>query len=278
VTARSRARTTVALALATVLALSAALLGGCAVPEETSNAQAAAPVHDKLSWVVLVDLSKSTESDREFYTAAYRDIVDAVGYGDSFVVYDIGQNSVVKGRKLVDEAIMEAEEPNEEIDEIAAEAQRKVWEKKHPIADVRAPLMDEAVLSDIEQTVIRGGSDIFGALKLAQRQFALTEASPRLVIMSDMIAKNEQIKMDSREFVSGDFDDAAWLAAHNGSDYIPSLDGAKVLVVGAGGSNEKHAENIRAFWMAYFPETGASLDEDAYGRQLPKAALTAFVE
>jgi len=260
--------------LAAVLITLALALIACDV-EDSSLASPTASVRDEhpnRTWVVLVDLSGSTSEDRAEYLKLYKAMLARVERGDAVLMYDIAKNSIVNGKPLLELSIDEPEIERQEIDsDETFAAKLKQWNDQHPVEPELAAALDSELLDTIE-TGDSGGSDIIGSVRLAQRVFALDEAQPRLVVFSDMLLNGEYDLGNEKSAKQG----VAWLQAH--PEVLTDLDQAKVLVAGAGDSKltPRHYEYVKAFWMEYFNNSNAELDENFLGRQLPEVVLDKF--
>jgi hypothetical protein len=114
------------------------------------------------------------------------------------------------------------------------------------------------------------GTDIFGALELAEQFFAAhPDAGDRtLVLLSDMIQSARGMHLGAVE---------TWSEAETGAllARAPAVDlaGVRVYVAGAGATTlekitAEQVEGIRAFWARWFQEQGARIV--FYGANLPR--------
>jgi len=260
--------------LAVLLIVVALAVAACDV-ESTASDSASAPVRDEhpnRTWVVLVDLSGSTAEDRADYLKLYKAMLTRVERGDTVLMYDIAKNSIVNAKPLLELSVNDAEIERQDIDSDETYAAKlKQWNDQHPVEPELAPAQEPELLTTIE-TADSGGSDIIGSIRLAQRVFALEDAEPRLVVFSDMLLNGEYDLGNEESAKQG----VAWLEAH--PEVLSDLDQAKVLVAGAGDAklSPEHYDYVKAFWMKYFNDSNAELDENFFGRQLPEVVLEQF--
>jgi hypothetical protein len=266
-------------ALIAILLVAAPLLSGCDAPAGTNVQSAAEPDnHPDRAWVVLVDLSGSTKQEqgvRAQYVSLYKSVVDKMERGDSLLMYDISRNSVAEARKLVDLQTQRPTPPAPDSSDTSDTyaASLAAWRASiPPFRDELAPALDPNVISTIENADSQG-SDIIGAIGLAQRAFSVDDGEPRLVILSDMLLKEGKVDLGKEASAKKGM---AWLAAH--PEVLTNLKGARVLVAGAGksGMTPAHTKTVQDFWMKYFQDSSAQLQPEYYGHELPSTVLSSF--
>jgi hypothetical protein len=105
------------------------------------------------------------------------------------------------------------------------------------------------------------GTDVFGALSLAEDYFAAYPgaATRRLVVLSDMVQRARGLRFPS----VGDWSDPAVRQMLEAAPRI-ALEGIEVYVVGAGGTSSdaftpEQIEGFERFWRAYLKGAGAEV-------------------
>jgi len=111
-------------------------------------------------------------------------------------------------------------------------------------------------------------TNLFETLKIAEDLFKRDRQGKDrwLVLLSDMIEESRDYDFKSAPPADPD----RIIEAQRSTGVLPSLQGVKVYVAGAGGAS--NYDIIKSFWLRYFKEAGASCDERSYGR----SAITVF--
>lgn len=257
----SLSRLAMTLTLAVTLTLPLALSAGCegkVAPTKTTSV------------VVLMDLSGSTleEATRSQYEQDLRRITDRLYYGDLLSIWSVDADSISKSRPLSDDSPLPILVPTAKTD-LKLEREREGFLEENPIAELREQLISP-VLGRIKSDKTQG-SDLFGALKVASRKFALASEQDDstntkdlwLVIFSDMLVSDGQLRM------SKGFDPAKELERVKEAGDVAQLDGVNVMVIGAGGKDTAIYNQVQEFWLGYFEASGANMPPAHYGSQLP---------
>ena len=107
-------------------------------------------------------------------------------------------------------------------------------------------------------------TDIFSSLRIAERVFKrFSREENVLIILSDMKEESAEYNFARDRLTDNRIKE---IIAKERIKGLPDLKGVKVYVAGARGNDSRHFQNIQKFWMSYFKECGATLEEDAYGR------------
>lgn len=252
---RGISRTHTALLLVgAIAALFAVVLGACA----GAPASAARPV-----MVILADVSGSTDSAavrarylRDFVTVAtyaaaregllFADLIDdnPLAHAELPITADFSLPDRVRGNRLYESAARE-----KMIKTATAQASRLLRRKP------------------------ARGTDIFGALVLAERIFArkATAGDKYLVVFSDMFNSTPDANLYTQPL--GRDDIATLIAKLRRSGRLADLSGVRAYITGAGvqGGRAASADRILAvqrFWTSYLQAAGATLPPGAYTGRL----------
>lgn len=231
------------------LAIAAIQLAALATLSTGCDAFRSAPAR---TIVVLPDVSGTIPAaDSALYRDAFSVIVRSLRPGDRLVVARIGDQSRTNFRLDFDINI-----PNTEIELDDIEA-------RDSLARVATAAFDDLLRRDGAAQ-----SRILDALAIAGEVFERDHTRPGRVVvaLSDMLLEGPTVNLRTRPVDSV-------LTGHvieerRQSGTLPSLHGASVYVVGAGGSvrDEEKYYRVRDFWLRVLQASGATIDVTMYGR------------
>jgi hypothetical protein len=208
------------------------------------------------NWVVLLDVSDSTASNRPIYKQALARVADQISYRDHCSAYSIAKYSQIGSREITASVVDLPADFERQLDK-DNDFQRRG--RVIQFEDQRAA-QRSAFVSALETALSTGdsgaGNDILGAIDIASSEFATGAPDIKtrvLVITSDM-----ELSLDKIDLRKPGFDKDKALALVAQKNLIPRLDGVTVVVVGAGGADHDHWAKIKAFWLDYFAKTGAA--------------------
>ena len=228
----------------------ALLIAGLTACGSSSPAKSQPPASaPATSWVVLVDLSGSTLSARHDYVDVLGRVLRAVRPGDSLTILSIEQSSVENSRFLFQGTFPrfsfkpgtppDTDNPLAIKDFQAREAKRNASEKAafDRTHDLRARL--RALRTALTGRILNysaPATDIFGALLLAGNEFSASNGPHRLVMLTDGVVVDGQANFLRQRLSRSVILRIA--SAQKREHRLPSLRGARVLIVGArlGGS------------------------------------------
>lgn len=208
----------------------------------------------------LVDLSLSPSSDDwSLYAAVYREAVQRLRPGDKMVVGTIGD---VPLSRFAPVSVRSLPRTGVQLNDV--EAADKVRNELH--ADFEAlkyrPRTQRTLLLDTllgAQQVIEGDGE--------------RGAPPWVVLCSDMLEDSPWARFDRMRLDPPTIH--ALIARLKARRLIPDLQGAQVMVAGAGGQDAAKYQEVRDFWMAYFKEARAVCGPGMYGRGTPRFPVAA---
>ena len=216
----------------------------------------------KAAVVALFDISPSTDDEaiRQRYSEAFSAVVEG-SEGEWQIAADlIDDNPLAHSTFPVNDCLPAREGGEQELtyQDRLAKARRDI----------------EAGAAQILETPAKSGTAIMDGVSLAQRFFeTYPEITERyLVICSDMVESSARYGFGKKVKWSAKKIDQI-IAAEREAGRLPTLDGVKVYVVGAGAdaAGDVSADKIRFirdFWLAYFEAAGADLPSSRYGAAL----------
>jgi len=246
-----------ALAICALLALTA-----CVKPEPVVT-------QEPVAWVVLLDLSGSTQGQRPAFEEGLSAVVDSMNYGDSIVVIDVSNQSR-QNAQIRAEATLPVFEPVDAQNDYNVEKQRKKFEAENPIAAFKSQVLTPELMKAMASEV-SSGTDLLGSLDVARKHFALVDGTPRLVILSDMLLEAPEPVLSGApvDFRAGPpTQPTELLGVQRKEARFPDLSGVEVLVIGASAPDDARWDSVRAYWTGYMSECGANLPEERYTKQL----------
>jgi hypothetical protein len=250
-----KARVAVALALLPLLAAS------CSAVRAATGADdgVGAPLT-----VVLFDVSRSTDDPdvRAGYLATFERVLDHAVAEHGTVVADVIDDNPLAHATYPIAVTFDACDPLTD-NRLACDAEA---------GESRAAAV-EAARAILARDGGRAGTDIHGALALAERVFdSYPEAGERsLVVLSDMVERSARLNLGRPGFDEAAID--AELDALAADALIPDLTGVRVYVVGAGvqqasGLDADRFLAVQRFWQAFAERAGATLPNERYGAAL----------
>ncbi|MEW6325773.1 MAG: hypothetical protein AB1515_10360 [Nitrospirota bacterium] len=228
-------------------------------------------------YVVFVDLSQSIRlEDRKLFTEALTtQIIPTLQPGDRLLVAPITDRTLTGFRPLIDVTLPALPPFNGWTDNL-------LKHKQHVQAvEAQMPKLKEALTAQADSLFTRrensAQTDILSSLLLTEKLFHNVAHRKVLVLMSDMI----------EDYAPHRFQKVAWtpdstkalLDELERADRIPNLSGICVYVAGASAASPAQAEQIGAFWKAYFERANADMHMSRYAHVLlhwPPEAGCAF--
>jgi len=268
---RARRDYAVGVLIGLVLVGSLFLVAGCRL----STTTAAEPAGT--DYVVFLDLSQSIRADdRALMKSALTDqIVPTLEAGDHLLIASITDRTLTGFHPLVDESLPPTPLFNGWTDNLLKH------KKQVKEVETQVPRIKERINKEIAAILDRPhGSmqtDIFSSLLLTEKLFHNESRRKVLVLMSDMI----------EDYAPYRFEKVSWAPDATGNilkglekdEMIPTLSGVCVYVAGASADSPAQAEQIAAFWQAYFKRAGADMDMSRYAHVLlhwPPSQACAF--
>ena len=248
-------------------ALFAALTSAC----DIASNQAYAPIQTNhksppgTTWVVLVDLSMSTVGARRDYVEALGRILTAIRPGDSLSIVSIEKSSIENSHYLYQGTFpryvfVPGRPPNTDnpllLDALRRkEDQRRAMEQADfdRTHDLAAEI--KRVRTATARTILAYRSpatDIFSALQLSGALFSTTDGPHRLVILTDGVVQTKQV--DFRRHPPTKSTIVQLARAQRRHHELPSLHGARVLVVGARLGSTSGFAQLSFAWSLYINE------------------------
>jgi hypothetical protein len=258
---RNRREFAVGVLIGLLLVGSLFLVAGCRLPAST-----AAEPEGGTDYVVFLDLSQSIRpDDRALMKRALTDqIVPTLEAGDRLLIAPITDRTLTGFHPLVDETLPPMPLFNGWTDNLLKH------KKQVKEVNARVPKAKEAIGKRIDAIFARRDAsdrtDILSSLLLTEKLFHRVAQRKVLVLMSDMI----------EDYAPYRFQNVAWTPDATGNildgleknGMIPNLSGVCVYVGGASANSPAQAEQIAAFWQAYFKRTGADMDMSRYAHVL----------
>jgi hypothetical protein len=234
-----RSRTLATIALAAVLALSAASCRSAPQPTPLT--------------VVFLDLTRSTTAAKSSMLADFQVVLEQVAAeGGRLIAEVLDDNPLAHSRVVVDQSFTVPEAQGNRL----VERQRRA---------ARQAAAGNAVKALLDSPRPARSSDVFGALLAAAQHFqALPESGHRrLVLLSDMVSTTPPYNLGARRWNQAGIDRLVHdlRTAH----LLPDLSGVDVWVGGAslarGGSDlpATRIVEIRRLWLAVFAAAGATV-------------------
>lgn len=202
--------------------------------------------------LVLIDLSKSTESHRADYEKYFQTILSAMKEGDVLLVARIAKapaaDSVLELRQ---------EYPPFSVMENPTKQKRQIAKLRGSATEsVKKMLAGKSAQTPILDT-----------LREVERFFANYPRDKKvLVFMSDMLESSRQYDFEKTPLNEGQ--NKAILGDLKQRKLIPNLGGVVVYVAGARTRSMQQRNMVRSFWLQYFQEAGAKADPNRYGAEL----------
>jgi hypothetical protein len=211
--------------------------------------------------VVLFDVSQSTRDVRGGYLDAFERVLSDASERRGHVVADvIDENPLAHSTYPIDVAF-EGCDPLTQ-NPLLCDAE----------VSTRREEATRAAGAIVERRPARAGTDVLGAIRLAERVFAAyPEASERsLVILSDMVARSPSLSL-RRGFTDADVDPS--IASLQARGLVPDLTDVHVYVVGAGVVSGQELPgtslaSIQRFWERFVAAAGGELRPERYGAAL----------
>lgn len=228
--------------------------------------------------IVFFDVSGSTKPYRGEYIEDFKAVLPLLGFGDRIIVSEITENSVQEAGFILDRRLpvfipKEQNNPYLEKDNWLVQAalkekqskEKAKFKRQNDIEKIRAEIVDRTAAAISAKTSAR--TNIFSAVKLAERIFNQTQDEKYLVFFSDMIEDGGSLDFERENFASpGRIQEIINMEAAKAGE-PPRLSGVKVYVYGARVASGGDAQfyMIKNFWSEYFKSTQAELAD--YGRR-----------
>ena len=279
----------------TVLFASCLLLSACGLGGSFGGASdtAAEPWTAKaklITWVVIVDVTKSTRAFRGEYVAALSRILEAVNYGDTVVLMSGENDSVENARYWVEEVVPRFDfmlEPRPDTDNgLMLDAWRAKQTKRYEdglakfeatyaLDKIRAKLLAR-VRGHILKDVV-GGTDLFGAAFLAGTLFSATDGEHRMVMLSDGLVQTDKPKVDWRHHEVTTAGVERIVTAQRRDKRLPNLHNATTILIGAHTSDGSSFSALRDGWSQYVAAANGSLEPTYFMRRLSTTLLDGWL-
>lgn len=273
------------LALA-LCAASVCLLDACG--PSTQRVSRAAPLLGT-TWVMLVDLSGSTLSARHDYIDALREVLNAVRPGDHLAILSIEQSSIENSRYLYqgefpcfvfrpgtspdtdNQLLLEAFKAKEKQRYANEKAQ---FERSHDLNTLRRRI--RTAVTHAILTHKAPATDIFGALQLGGNLLSTTKGPRRLVMLTDGVVEDQQVSF--RRHPPTDTVISSLARTQRLEHRLPSLHGARVLVVGARLGGAVGFAQLGHAWCLYINRhAGGSLQSRFFMSRLSDQLFSAWL-
>lgn len=160
-------------------------------------------------------------------------------------------------------------------DGVAHKEEKERARLKTFLTDCSSKLRNGILTTARARSGFAGGTDLIGAVNAAADAFSNIGGEKRiLVVFSDMIQESPELNLRTTLAKAGDAHVPSLIKRLQDSQRIPKLTGVKVVVVGAGdtvGSDvairdeAPYFRSIRLFWIEFFKQAGARLEEHNYG-------------
>jgi hypothetical protein len=216
-----------------------------------------APASPPKTIFILLDLSKSTNNDRESYIKDINMVIDSLALGDRLIVDKITDNPL-SGSQFPINAVLPTFQPHFE-NERWVQGQRRKFDTS--IVELRKKLKDDC------KTILGADTsfltDIFGSLALAERIFrAYPQGRHVLAVFSDMVHESKRYDFKAENLSPLRINQI--ISVERQQNRIPLLTAVKVYVAGANSTDTDRFQALRSFWAKYFEACGAILND--YGR------------
>jgi len=258
---RTRREFAVGVLIGLLLVGSLFLVTGCRL-----SASTAAEPEGGTDYVVFLDLSQSIRSDdRALMKRALTDqIVPTLEAGDRLLIASITDRTLTGFHPLVDETLPSMPAFSGWTDNLLKH-KKQVKEVETQVPRIKERINKE-IVTILDQHQGSMQTDIFSSLLLTEKLFHNESRRKVLVLMSDMI----------EDYAPYRFEKVAWTPDATGNilhglekdDMIPNLSGVCVYVAGASANSPAQAEQISAFWQAYFKRARADMDMSRYAHVL----------
>lgn len=226
--------------------------------------------HESRTVFVLFDLSGSTASHetRREYLENFRRIVDIRGPREDFYSSSLCPGDVLMADIISGNSIAESTFPIQgKLREFSFWKDSRLRYAKY-FRDTKQGLIKDAKGLLLHQKRNINSTDMLSAIRVAERVFKLYRRDKSiLVIMSDMIEESKDYN-----FAAMRLNDASVskIIAREKARGLPDLSGVTVYVSGCNASSRNRFMAIRNFWIKYFNECGAQLENRNYGRAFPE--------
>lgn len=275
----TRLRPRAALGAVALLACMGLLLGGCGTGGNPSSSSPPTAESQASTWVLVVDLSKSTLPYRGEFVRSLGVILDNVRPGDRLAVVSVESTAVKDSRYLYEAEVPSfsfSPSPRPETDNDlvndafdAGEQQRydrelAAWQKAHSPEDLKNEVL-AAVERPIRETV-SSPSDLFGGLYLAGGILSSAPGKKRVVMLSDGLVNYAGVNWQHKTVTKADV--KAALEKQNADGDKPDLHGSPVFMIGVSADSAKKFAALRSAWMRYLEAVGGKLGEQDFLRQL----------
>ncbi len=211
---------------------------------------------------VLFDMSETTNQQqiRQTYLNKFKVILEKINHGDAIEAALITDKSISELNLSIEKSFEEFIPSTDNDMLLKAEEQKAdsvlFYEKSILFAEA------DSILFRTPRKVM--ATEILSSLQVANRVLsAFPQKKKVLVIFSDMIEESTTANF-ARDNLS-DVQVERIIAKHKQQGILPSLTGVKVYVAGAAHPDTERYNRIRNFWLKYFKETGANLEEHNYG-------------
>jgi hypothetical protein len=204
--------------------------------------------------VVFVDMSGSTNlARRTIYRECFEKIYQDLNQGDRIVVGTITSHSFIDFKPAVDVVI-----PKKSLWVNRIQFERNLTETK------------EKIQQEVDRLLsLKNGTprtEILNSLNIAETIFHNEKREKILVILSDMIQDSPEYDFSSTK-ITNDYINKV-ITYRQKKNLIPDLNGVKVYVAGASGSDSHKYRSIENFWARYFQIAGADYSHHRYGHTL----------
>ena len=242
------------------------------------------------TWVMLVDLSGSTLSARHDYIDALREVLDAVRPGDYLAILSIEQSSIENSRYLYQGEfpcfVFSPGTPPDSDNQLLLEAfkakekqryanEKAQFERRHDLNTLR-----RRIRTTVTHTILTHeapATDVFGALQLCGNLFSTTQGPHRLVMLTDGVVEDQKVSF--RRHPPTDRLISSLARTQRLEHRLPSLHGARVLVVGARLGSAVGFAQLSHAWCLYINRyAGGSLQSRFFMSRLGDQLFSAWLQ
>jgi hypothetical protein len=220
--------------------------------------------------VALVDLSGSIQpATVDFYAAALvEDVLEQLDRSDRLAVLPV-DSAAEQRREAIFEVDLARQIFSNDRDGLARREERERERRVAFLAEQAKSLEAALKQAASDRRSFRTETDLVGALNAVPAVFPAADAPARrvLIVFSDMVQESREAdisRLNSAEEAE------ALVARLATAGRVPQLQSVRVIVVGAGetdvGPNAAVGYRaVRAFWMRFFAQAGAHIEERDYG-------------
>ena len=211
---------------------------------------------------ILFDLSGSTETLRQIYLTAFKQILSPVSDGDTVVVGKITASSITEPEILKETfprfvPLDPGGRPTDNsylIKRARAEADKKTTQTK------------EELLKALERFLFAEKTprtDIISSLQVAERISKRYKGHNVILVLFSDMAETATYNFYRENLTDVRIDEI--LKKERVEGRLPDLEGVTVFIVGCGTEGTERFFALRKFWLRYFEECKANLQKKNYG-------------